>query len=192
MSAQVLFRVKCSTEFSQMVRIVGNTPQLGNWNPQQGFKLITNNEMYPIWYSDYALEVELNQLVEFKIIITDGYNSFWECGENRSIQIQGQKLVVVLTYNLPSVFIYNIKRIFSDSDLTTIAQGRTRKVSIQLKDKLYDSDDDSDSEQDSDVNSLFQDEIISCNSNETISNSPNSSHFEPIFQLASELGTGEN
>ncbi|CAD8133524.1 unnamed protein product [Paramecium pentaurelia] len=192
MSAQVLFRVKCSTEFSQMVRIVGNTPQLGNWNPQQGFKLITNNEMYPIWYSDYALEVELNQLVEFKIIITDGCNSLWEFGENRFLQIQGQKLVVVLTYNIPSIFIYNIKRIFSDTDLTTIVQGRTRKVSIQLKDKLYDSDDDSDSEQESDINSLFEDEIISSNSNETISNFSNFSHFEPIYQLSSELGTGEN
>ncbi|CAD8073190.1 unnamed protein product [Paramecium sonneborni] len=192
MSAQVLFRVKCSTEFSQMVSIVGNNQQLGNWNPQQGFKLITNNEMYPIWFSDFALEVELNQLVEFKLIITDGQNSFWECGENRRLQIQGQKLVVVLTYNIPSLYIYNIKRIFSDTDLSTITIGRTRKVSIQLKDKLYDSDDDSDSEQESDVNSLFQDEIVSCNSNENITNSPNSSHFEPIFQFASELGTGEN
>ncbi|CAD8063231.1 unnamed protein product [Paramecium primaurelia] len=178
MSAQVLFRVKCSTEFSQMVRIVGNSSQLGNWNPQQGFKLITNNEMYPIWYSDFALEVELNQLVEFKLIITDGFNSFWECGENRYLQIQGQKMVVVLTYNMPSIFIYNLKRIFSDNDLTTIAQGRTRKVSLQLQDKLFDSDDDSDSDQESDVNSIFQDEIISCNSSENITNSSN---LEPTF-----------
>ncbi|CAK61494.1 unnamed protein product (macronuclear) [Paramecium tetraurelia] len=178
MSAQVLFRVKCSTEFSQMVRIVGNSSQLGNWNPQLGFKLMTNNEMYPIWYSDFALEVELDQLVEFKLIITDGLNSFWECGENRCLQIQGQKMVVILTYNMPSIFIYSIKRIISDNDLATIAQGRIRKVSLQLQDKLYDSDDDSDSDQESDANSIFQDEITSCNSNENISNS---SHFEPIF-----------
>ncbi|CAD8083639.1 unnamed protein product [Paramecium sonneborni] len=192
MSAQVLFRVKCSTEYRQMVSIVGNTTQLGNWNPQQGFKLITNKEMYPIWFGDFALEFELNQIVEFKLIITDGNNQFWECGENRFLQIQGQKLVVVLTYNIPSIFIYNIKRIFSDKDLSTITFESTRKVSIQFQENLYDSEDNSDSEQESDVNSLFQDEIISCNSNDNITNSPNSSNFEPIFSFASVLETDEN
>ncbi|CAD8131069.1 unnamed protein product [Paramecium sonneborni] len=150
MKAQVLFRVKCSTELSKMVRIVGNNPQLRNWNP--GFKLITNNEIYPIWYSDYALEVELNQLVEFKLIITYGLQF-----------ILGMRYGdIYINIKISYCFnIYNIKRKFQILNLNQInILESTRKVFIQLNDKLYDSNDDSDSEQESNGNSLLQDEII--------------------------------
>lgn len=52
MSAILLFRVKCHTEFTQSVIIVGNRPELGNWDPKKGLKLNTSHEMYPLWTLD--------------------------------------------------------------------------------------------------------------------------------------------
>ncbi|CAD8168546.1 unnamed protein product [Paramecium pentaurelia] len=173
MSAQVLFRVACQTQISQTVYIVGNNSALGNWNPQNGFKLITNSEQYPLWVNEQPLEVEPNQILEFKIVICDGINSQWEIGANRLIQISGQKLIVILTFNSPSLIIHNIRRLFSNTDLTNITESTARKISIQLQQKLYDSDEDSDQEIESEENSQFYDEETSLISNEQCQSSPN-------------------
>ncbi|CAD8061787.1 unnamed protein product [Paramecium primaurelia] len=161
MSAQVLFRVVCPTQLSQNVTIVGNHSALGNWNPQNGFKLITSPDTYPVWMNEYPLEVEPNEILEFKLVISNGINSQWEIGVNRLLQILSQKMIVVLTFDQPLLIIHNIRRLFSNNDLTNITESKARKISIQLQEKLYDSDEDSDQELESDDNSQFYDEETS-------------------------------
>ncbi|CAD8080260.1 unnamed protein product [Paramecium sonneborni] len=182
MSAQILFRVICPTQFTQTVLIVGNNPQLGDWNPQNGIKLITTPEMYPVWINELPLEVEPNQILEFKIVINDGINFQWEIGANKLIQIISQKTIVVLTFNQPSLIIHNIRKLFSNTDLTNITESSARKISIQLQEKLYDSDEDSDEELISDENSLFYDEETSLISNEQFEYSPKKQSNEQNYQ----------
>ncbi|CAK69990.1 unnamed protein product (macronuclear) [Paramecium tetraurelia] len=173
MSAQVLFRVVCPTQLSQTVIIVGNNSALGNWNPLNGFKLSTSPDTYPVWMNEDALEVEPNEILEFKIVISDGINFQWEIGANRLIQILSQKMVVILTFDQQPLIIHNIRRLFSNTDLTNITESNARKISIQLQEKLYDSDEDSDQELESDENSQFYDEETSLISNEQYQCSPN-------------------
>lgn len=35
----------------QNIRIVGNLPQLGNWDPQKALQMSTLPNMYPKWFS---------------------------------------------------------------------------------------------------------------------------------------------
>ncbi|CAD8160411.1 unnamed protein product [Paramecium octaurelia] len=183
MSAQVLFRVVCQTQISQSVYIVGNNSALGDWNPQNGFKLITNSEQYPLWIGEKPLEVEPNLILEFKIVICDGKNSQWEIGANRLIQILSQQVIVILTFNSPSIIIHNIRRLFSNNDLTNITESTARKVSIHLQEKLYDSDEDSDQEIESEENSQFYDEETSWISNEQAQSSPKKESNNPDCQV---------
>ncbi|CAD8081677.1 unnamed protein product [Paramecium sonneborni] len=188
MNAQILFRVLCPTKFSQRVYLVGNNPILGDWNPQNGIKLITNSDMYPIWINELPLEIEQNQILEFKIVIIDDINSQWEIGANRLIQICSQKMIVVLTFNSSSLIINNIKN-YCQILIQLILLTNTRKISIQLQEKLYDSDEDSDQELESDENSLFYDEETQFISNEQYYSSPKQQSNEQNYLSNSGFGS---
>ncbi|CAK80379.1 unnamed protein product (macronuclear) [Paramecium tetraurelia] len=121
--------------------------------------------------------------MEFKIVICDGKNSQWEIGANRLIQILSQQVIVILTFNSPPIIIHNIRRLFSNNDLTNITESTARKVSIHLKEKLYDSDEDSDQEIESEENSQFYDEETSLVSNEQVQSSPKKESNEPDCQV---------
>lgn len=47
----VLFKIKANTTLGQHIRIIGDHPQLGSWNPERGLVLYTNSEIYPFWIS---------------------------------------------------------------------------------------------------------------------------------------------
>jgi hypothetical protein len=46
----IRFQVTCSTtKLGQVVKLTGNTPQLGNWNAQNGLTMYTNEVEFPVW-----------------------------------------------------------------------------------------------------------------------------------------------
>lgn len=45
------FTVKSQTKLGQNVFIIGNIPELGDWNPSKAFRLSTNKNIYPEWKS---------------------------------------------------------------------------------------------------------------------------------------------
>lgn len=61
MMAKVNFYVKAETKFGQIVKVVGNIPILGMWEPKRGLGLITNEQSYPFWRSQCNISVEIGK-----------------------------------------------------------------------------------------------------------------------------------
>ncbi|CAD8073921.1 unnamed protein product [Paramecium sonneborni] len=150
MNTQIFFRISCKTEFNQHVKVVGNIPQLGNWNPQNGLQLLTNEVMYPIWFSDYPLEVSA-------MVIIDDQNCYWESCFNRQMKVQSLKQIVILNYDNPSIQVFGIKSLVQELDVPIIELKSTRKISIQIQD--YMSYTDSDSEDENSRNSQMTEDL---------------------------------
>lgn len=53
----VLFKFKAKTSLGQHVRIIGDHPQLGSWNPEKALVLSTSSEIYPFWIANEELRV---------------------------------------------------------------------------------------------------------------------------------------
>ena len=70
---QVQFKIrKAETRPGQNVYVVGNKPQLGNWNNKQAHKLSTEKGMYPAWQSRAAMTFNSREEcsnIEYKYII---------------------------------------------------------------------------------------------------------------------------
>ncbi len=80
-TSTVTFNVNRSTYFGQNVFVVGNVPELGNWNPSNAVPLGTAN--YPIW--DGSVTFPANTTVEYKYIIIENGTVIWENGGNRTL-----------------------------------------------------------------------------------------------------------
>ena len=71
-------------EPTQGVAIVGNVPELGNWNTDR--KVVMNDAEFPLWRAD--IEVKGDQIIEYKYVIYDLHSGSvvdMEWGENRKI-----------------------------------------------------------------------------------------------------------
>jgi glycosidase len=72
------------TEFGQDVYVVGNVPELGDWDTSQAVGPFFNQVVYeyPDWY--YDVSVPAGTEIEFKFVkIDDSGNVTWESGDNR-------------------------------------------------------------------------------------------------------------
>jgi hypothetical protein len=79
---QVIFKVNASTVLGQNVHVVGNIPELGNWDPAKASEAMLNPN-YPEWF--LPVGVPKNTSFQFKFIKKDGSGSVtWEGGSNRS------------------------------------------------------------------------------------------------------------
>jgi len=78
---QVIFKVNASTTYGQNIHIVGNLPELGNWNPAKSTEVMMNPN-YPEWF--LPVSVPAGTTFEFKFIKKDSLgNVIWESGSNR-------------------------------------------------------------------------------------------------------------
>ena len=71
-------------EPAQGVAIVGNVPELGNWDNDR--KVVMNDAEFPLWRAD--IEVAGDQIIEYKYVIYDLHSGIvvdMEWGENRKI-----------------------------------------------------------------------------------------------------------
>ncbi len=80
-TSAVDFNVNRSTNWGQDVYVVGNVPELGNWNPANAIPLSAAN--YPVWSGSIAFPA--NTTIEYKYIIKEGSNVIWENGGNRTL-----------------------------------------------------------------------------------------------------------
>ncbi|CEM25771.1 unnamed protein product [Vitrella brassicaformis CCMP3155] len=77
---KVVFRVRLPTDYFysrrlgrrwvERVRLVGNLPTLGSWDPMKGLELTTSDAMYPVWQSQ-PINVPLGEKVEYKYVTVD-------------------------------------------------------------------------------------------------------------------------
>jgi alpha-amylase len=73
------FNVNASTIFGENIYVVGNRPELGDWNPANGVPL--SAATYPIWRGTVTLPA--NVTFEYKYVKRMGSQVIWETGGNR-------------------------------------------------------------------------------------------------------------
>ena len=69
--ALVKFEVICRTKEGQYVYVLGNTKELGCWQPENGLKMSTNKETYPLWSTTEEIKCNLNTEIYYKYVIID-------------------------------------------------------------------------------------------------------------------------
>jgi glycosidase len=78
---QVIFHVTASTVFGENVYVVGNIPELGNWDPAKSTEAMVNPN-YPDWF--LPVSVPRGTSFQFKFVKKNGSTVTWEGGSNRS------------------------------------------------------------------------------------------------------------
>lgn len=106
------------TQQNDKVQVVGNTTQLGMWNPGQGVSLCN---FHPFWTAEMIMSrvAECSETVEFKFVILheDGTVT-WEHGRNRSIDVG----------NAPEVYFFNVPDGYSVSPVASLVSDPTVMV----------------------------------------------------------------
>jgi len=94
---RVSFEVRTETTFGDTVVIVGETPQLGGWEPERGITMSTSEENYPIWRVEPLLLSEHNNGdVEFKFVVLGADGHRWEpLPHNRRLALGGEEVQVI-------------------------------------------------------------------------------------------------
>lgn len=92
---QIIFHVNAATNDGENVYIVGNIPELGNWDADECTEAMLNPE-YPEWY--LPVSVPAGTTIEFKFIKKDASgNVTWESGDNRVITSSSEDCGVIDT-----------------------------------------------------------------------------------------------
>jgi len=94
-SIPVTFQVKAETRMGETLRVVGNSAELGDWDPASGLALTTNPEMYPEWRATVYLRAPFSRKglmdVEYKYVrdrrCVDGVCSWEEMPWNRRFKL---------------------------------------------------------------------------------------------------------
>ncbi len=81
---QVIFHVKADTNYGENVYVVGNVPELGEWDVDSCTEALLNPN-YPEWYIPVSVPAGKN--IEFKFIKKDSTGKVtWESGDNHKIK----------------------------------------------------------------------------------------------------------
>ena len=92
MVIKVQFKIsQATTSVGEVIKIVGGNQVLGNWLPQDGLVLATNDSIYPQWVSERQvldISVKVNTL-EYKYVTFNASTQacFWEDIANRVIDL---------------------------------------------------------------------------------------------------------
>ena len=92
---QIVFHVSAETQLGENIYIVGNIPELGNWNPDNCTESMLNPN-YPEWF--LPVSVPSGTTIEFKFIKKDALgNITCESGSNRTVTSSSNPCGVVDT-----------------------------------------------------------------------------------------------
>lgn len=69
----IVFKVTCpNTNTGQILKLVGSTSQLGNWNPHAGLTLVTNSAEFPVWRAGILMSPPADSgIVEYKYVLVN-------------------------------------------------------------------------------------------------------------------------
>ena len=92
---QIIFHIYEHTRWGENIYIVGNIPELGNWDPSRSTEAMLNPN-HPYWF--LPVSVPANTTIEFKFIRRDAAgNVTWEGGQNRIITSGPERSDVIRT-----------------------------------------------------------------------------------------------
>lgn len=79
--SQVVFNIHAFTNIGENIHVVGNIPELGNWDPNESTEAFHTPE-YPYWF--LPVSVPTKSTFEYKFIKKDANGQVvWESGVNR-------------------------------------------------------------------------------------------------------------
>ncbi|CAD8191924.1 unnamed protein product [Paramecium octaurelia] len=141
----ISFKVITETRYSQIVRICGNHPLLGQWNPHDSYQLLTSSETYPEWGHESKIQIDPSFRLEFKCLIQDGDDYIWESIPNRIHKCDFRRNFLYITFNKPSMNIrtfqkYEISNEFVQEELMKV-QRLNRSRDYDPFDNALDSSD---------------------------------------------------
>jgi len=91
--AIIIFKVKYETIKGQEVFILGNTKELGFWQPGKGLKMSTDEASYPFWRTTEELKLSIGTEISYKYLIMNSFTKEiqWESNmSNRSLKIENK------------------------------------------------------------------------------------------------------
>eukprot|EP00742_Colponemidia_sp_Colp-10_P008648 GILJ01009382.1.p1 GENE.GILJ01009382.1~~GILJ01009382.1.p1 ORF type:complete len:1037 (-),score=136.84 GILJ01009382.1:160-3270(-) len=93
---RIYFRVKSETKYGETVRITGDSPMLGEWRHQDGVRLTTSEDQYPVWYTTEPLTLPSGIPVNYKYVIMEGplLKRWEEISGNRTLIPEGIEMTV--------------------------------------------------------------------------------------------------
>ncbi|PSB56360.1 DUF1796 family putative cysteine peptidase, partial [Chamaesiphon polymorphus] len=92
------FQVIAHTQPGEAIALVGSTPELGAWDITRCIRLHTSGDLYPLWRTNTAIDIQLSaesiegQTVEYKYVKLDkqGFGHWESFGFDRWIPIEPQ------------------------------------------------------------------------------------------------------
>jgi len=66
--------------------IVGNTTELGNWDPKKSIQMTWRQDNH--WICEITHMVEDRQELEYKFLVEQGGAMIWDNGQNHKIQVK--------------------------------------------------------------------------------------------------------
>ena len=89
---KIIFKVYCpNSRDGEILKVVGNVPELGYWNPMHAFSLVTSKDKYPFWEGGVFIDkCSINewQNIEFKYVLCKHDSTYWETYvQNRILEV---------------------------------------------------------------------------------------------------------
>ncbi|MGB3518020.1 MAG: DUF1796 family putative cysteine peptidase [Elainellaceae cyanobacterium] len=84
------FQLGAHTQPGECIGLVGNTPELGSWDPARCIRLQTSRDRYPLWWTDLTIQLGDRSQLEYKYIRLhpDGQVEWESWGSNRWVPIE--------------------------------------------------------------------------------------------------------
>ncbi|KAL4464781.1 hypothetical protein ABPG74_011342 [Tetrahymena malaccensis] len=186
---EVKFEIICKTAFGEQLIIVGNTPELGNWNPYKGIVMKTDDDNYPNWYTENPLMLQKGSKFQFKFVKLRQGNQEWEVfpnNLNRKYRTRYQSVTLKAVWNdfsgreIPNKK-YASSNVFSNNEIK-VHKFKISGVFVPYEQAGTDSSNDSDfgaankiEEHDENIDFNKQNNMKENNNNITINNDSDNS-----------------
>jgi trehalose 6-phosphate synthase/phosphatase len=108
MDAAVTFTVTAGdTRIGEEVRVVGNIPQLGKWEPERGVALVCDLVCMSEWKTIAPISLPLGTEVEYKYVVINPDGVHWDqIEDNRRLTVSDENITVKDVLNEPRTKIF--------------------------------------------------------------------------------------
>ena len=99
-TATITFHCEYQTSISEHLHIIGNIPELGDWNESKSPRMYTSQTTYPIWYSTFNITYPIGKTIEYRYFTTStALNTpLYESLPKRTITMKHPGQFIILTY----------------------------------------------------------------------------------------------
>ena len=105
-TVNLVFAATVETQWGDTAVVVGSVPELGNWKPEAGLRMSTDEKTYPAWHVTVASASARQHDIEFKVVIlrADGAVEWEPRNDNRRLPAvrTGESVNVVARWGAPS------------------------------------------------------------------------------------------